>query len=135
MRWRPASTSWVDCCGARGCVPGDGRGHEGRRRGQRLCVADRALQTQGEDQRERLGTILHVLAQCVADCNTLLAPMLPHSSNAVHRVLGRTGDFMPMPQVVDVADLDDGRAYPVITGDYSATPRWGRVPVVQARRS
>jgi methionyl-tRNA synthetase len=37
---------------------------------------------------------------------------------------------MPMPQVVDVADLDDGRAYPVITGDYSATPRWGRVPVV-----
>ncbi|GAA1796675.1 methionine--tRNA ligase [Nostocoides veronense] len=84
----------------------------------------------GEDQRERLATVLHVLAQCVSDCNTLLAPMLPHSSNAVHRVLGGEGDFMPMPQVVEVTDLDDGRAYPIITGDYSATPAWGRRPVV-----
>ena len=84
----------------------------------------------GGDQRERLATVLHVLAQCVSDCNTILAPMLPHSSNAVHRVLGGEGEFMPMPTVADVTDLDDGSVYPIITGDYSATPTWGRRPVV-----
>ena len=83
----------------------------------------------GEDQRERLGTVLHVLAQCVSDCNTLLAPMLPHSANAVDAVLGGTGDFMPMPRVEEVADLDDGSPYPIITGDYAATPPWARRPV------
>ncbi|HRC41075.1 methionine--tRNA ligase [Nostocoides sp.] len=81
------------------------------------------------EQRERLGTVLHVLAQCVSDCNTLLAPMLPHSANAVHAVLGGEGTFMPMPHVEQVNDLDDGRPYPIITGDYRDTPRWERTPV------
>ncbi len=80
----------------------------------------------GEEQRERLGTILNVLAQCVIDCNTMLSPMLPHSSSAVHRVMGGTGEFQPLPRVDDVADLDGGPGYPIITGDYSATPSWGR---------
>ena len=39
-------------------------------------------------QRERLGTVLHVAAQCVSDCNTLLSPFLPHAANKVHTVLG-----------------------------------------------
>lgn len=47
----------------------------------------------------------------------------------MHAVLGGTGTFMPMPQVLDVVDLDDARPYPIITGEYSATPRWGRTPV------
>ena len=38
-----------------------------------------------EAQRERLGTVLHVAAQCVSDCNTLLSPFLPHAANKVHR--------------------------------------------------
>jgi methionyl-tRNA synthetase len=80
-------------------------------------------------QRERLGTVLHVAAQCVADCNTLLAPFLPHSANAVHRTLGGSGEFMPLPRVVETTDLDDGHPYPIITGDYSATPRWEPTPV------
>ncbi|MBK6885827.1 MAG: methionine--tRNA ligase [Tetrasphaera sp.] len=84
----------------------------------------------GDDQRERLGTILNVLAQCVLDCNTLLSPMLPHSSSAVHRVMGGTGDFQPLPRVDTVDDLDGGAAYPIITGDYAATPTWGRHDVV-----
>jgi methionyl-tRNA synthetase len=81
------------------------------------------------DQRERLGTILHVAAQAVSDCNTLLAPFLPHSANRVHTVLGGEGEFMPMPRIEDVEDLDGGTGYPIITGDYSATPAWGRLPV------
>ncbi|XVX19544.1 methionine--tRNA ligase [Actinomycetota bacterium] len=93
-------------------------------------VTDTApFKLKGEDQRERLGTVLHVLAQCVSDLNTILAPFLPHSSNAVHATFGGQGQFMPMPRIEEVTDLDDGRAYPVITGDYSATPRWESRPV------
>src|ERR671920_320543 len=55
-----------------------------------------------ESQRERLATVLHVAVQCVSDCNTLLAPFLPHAANRVHRVLGGEGEFMPMPRVEDV---------------------------------
>ena len=85
-------------------------------------------------QAERLATVLHTLAQCVSDCNTMLSPFLPHASNKVHRVFGGEGDFTPMPRIDMVTDLDEGAGpirseYPVITGDYSATPRWGSRPV------
>ena len=88
-----------------------------------------------ESQRERLGTVLHVAAQCVLDCNTLLAPFLPHSSNAVWAAYGGKGEFMPMPRIEHVDDLDpdDGAGlglYPIITGEYSDTPAWERRPVV-----
>ena len=83
-----------------------------------------------DSQRDRLATILHVTAQAVSDCNTLLAPFLPHSANAVHRVLGGDGEFVPMPRIDEVDDLDGGAAYPIITGDYTATPSWGRRRVV-----
>ncbi|MFV0464232.1 MAG: methionine--tRNA ligase [Nostocoides sp.] len=83
----------------------------------------------GAGERERLATILHTLVQCVADLNTVLAPFLPHASNRVHAVLGGTGDFMPMPHVVQVTDLDNGHPYPVITGAYADTPPWASVPV------
>ena len=46
-----------------------------------------------ESQRERLATVLHVAVQCVSDCNTLLAPFLPHAANKVHRVLGGEGEL------------------------------------------
>ncbi|WP_082220991.1 methionine--tRNA ligase [Luteipulveratus halotolerans] len=82
-----------------------------------------------DDEQERLATILHTLAQLVTDLNTILAPFLPHASNRVHAVLGGEGEFTPMPRVEQVTDLDNGRAYPIITGDYSATPRWERRPV------
>src|SRR5665648_876345 len=81
------------------------------------------------EERPRLATILHVAAQAVWDCNTMLAPFLPHSANAVNATLGGSGDFMPMPRVDEVADLDDGHPYPIIIGDYSATPRWASTPV------
>jgi methionyl-tRNA synthetase len=79
---------------------------------------------------ERMRTVLHVAAQLVSDCNTLLSPFLPHSSNAVHAALGGTGTFQPMPEIREVEDLDGGPPYPVITGDYSDAPPWEPVPVV-----
>ncbi len=78
--------------------------------------------------------MLHVAAQCVQDCNTLLSPFLPHAANRVHAVLGGSGELMPMPRIEQVTELDPGdgaglATYPVITGDYSATPRLAsRVP-------
>jgi methionyl-tRNA synthetase len=84
----------------------------------------------GEDQRGRLGTVLHVAAQAVTDCNTLLSPFLPHSANQVDRVLGGAGDVQPMPRIEEVDDLDGGNGYPIITGDYSAVTPWQRRPLV-----
>jgi methionyl-tRNA synthetase len=84
----------------------------------------------GEDERDRLATVLHVTLQAVADCNLMLAPFLPHGANAIDRVLGGAGDVAPMPQVREVEDLDGGPGYPVITGDYSGAPAWARRPVV-----
>ncbi|MGA8978945.1 MAG: methionine--tRNA ligase [Pedococcus sp.] len=86
----------------------------------------------GEDQRERLATVLHTLVQCVSDLNTVMSPFLPSSSNAVHLAIGGEGEFMPMPAVREVPGLDagdEGRSYPVVTGEYTATPRWESRPV------
>ncbi|MGN6753367.1 MAG: methionine--tRNA ligase [Intrasporangium sp.] len=94
-------------------------------------VADtEPFKLKGEDERERLGTVLHVLAQAVTDLNTMTAPFLPHGANRVHRVMGGEGDFTPMPRLDEVTDLDNGKPYPVITGDYSGTPAWESRPVV-----
>ncbi|MFC7404856.1 methionine--tRNA ligase [Georgenia alba] len=85
-----------------------------------------------KDDPERLGTVLHVAAQCVADLNLVLAPFLPFSANAVDRVLGGPGDVAPMPRLEEVEDLDGGAPYPIITGDYGdgAFPAWGRRAIV-----
>jgi methionyl-tRNA synthetase len=88
-----------------------------------------------DSQRERLATVLHVAAQCVLDCNTILAPFLPHASNKVWATFGGEGEFMPMPVTEHVQELDpeDGaglETYPVITGEYSTTPAWESRPVV-----
>jgi methionyl-tRNA synthetase len=88
-----------------------------------------------EAQRERLATVLHVAAQCVLDCNTILAPFLPFSANAVWATFGGEGEFMPMPRIDHVEDLDPDNGaglhvYPIITGDYSGTPAWESRPVV-----
>ena len=100
----------------------------------RYLTATEPYKMKGEDQRDRLATVLHVAAQCVLDCNVLLAPFLPHSSNKVWTTFGGEGEFMPMPRIEHVQDLDpdDGAGidtYPIITGEYSGTPRWERRPV------
>jgi methionyl-tRNA synthetase len=93
-------------------------------------VTDQApFKLKADDERERLGTILHVIAQAVSDCNTMLSPFLPHSCNQVHVVMGGQGDIAPMPHIEEVDDLDGGEGYPIITGDYTGAPRWERHPV------
>ena len=75
----------------------------------------------GDDERERLSTVLHTLVQAVSDINTLISPFLPHAANRVHAVLGGEGEFMPMPRLEVVRDLDDdSRATP---SSPASTPR------------
>ncbi|MFI1991268.1 methionine--tRNA ligase [Actinoplanes sp. NPDC020271] len=83
-----------------------------------------------ESQKERQGTILHVALQVVRDANTLLTPFLPHSAQKVHELLGGTGVHAPMPEIVEVEDLDGGPGYPVLMGDYMVGARWESVPLV-----
>jgi methionyl-tRNA synthetase len=48
----------------------------------------------------------------------------------VHEALGGTGTFLPQPEVREAEDLDGGAPYPIITGDYTAQPRWASETVV-----
>ncbi len=86
-----------------------------------------------KDDRDRLGTILHVVLQVVSDCNTLLTPFLPHSAQRVFELLGGEGVHAPMAAIVEVEDLDGGPAYPVLTGDYSEGARWTSTPIETGR--
>lgn len=101
----------------------------------RYVATTEPFKLKDESQRERLGTILHVLAQVVTDLNLMMSPFLPTSSNAIDKVLGGAGKVAPLPRIEEVVDLDvkneDGsdRTYPIITGDYRHAPTWERHPV------
>ncbi|HEX6686518.1 MAG TPA: methionine--tRNA ligase [Candidatus Limnocylindrales bacterium] len=82
-----------------------------------------------KDDPQRLGTILHTVLQAINDCNTLLTPFLPHSSQKIFNLLGGTGTHAPMPEIVEVSDLDGGPGYPILTGDYAQGARWESMPV------
>jgi methionyl-tRNA synthetase len=83
----------------------------------------------GEDERERLATVLHTVLQVISDCNTLLTPFLPHAAQKIHELLGNTGIHAPMPQIVEVSDLDGGPGYPILTGDYTTGAKWESKPI------
>lgn len=101
----------------------------------RYVATTEPFKLKDESQRERLGTILHVLAQVVTDLNLMMSPFLPTSSNAIDKVLGGAGKVAPLPRIEEVVDLDvkneDGsdRTYPIITGDYRHASTWERHPV------
>ncbi len=80
---------------------------------------------------DRMRTVLHVAAQAVDDCKTLLAPFLPHSAQRVHETFGCKGPWSDRPAVREVDDLDGGPGYPVIMlDDERGSGRWGSTPIV-----
>ncbi|MDU0348265.1 methionine--tRNA ligase [Actinomyces sp. MRS3W] len=94
---------------------------------------------EGSSAHRRLATVLHTLAQVVADLNLMLSPFLPHAANDVERVFGGDGTIAPMPRIEEVDELDpqvlpdafaSRTGYPIITGDYAAVPTWERHDVV-----
>jgi methionyl-tRNA synthetase len=84
-----------------------------------------------KDDPDRMRTVLHVAAQAVDDCKTLLTPFLPHSAQQVHETFGGTGQWSDRPQINEVDDLDGGPGYPVLMldGDRGAG-RWESTPIV-----
>src|SRR5687767_14327711 len=92
-------------------------------------LSDQAPWKLKEDPARR-DTVLHTALQAIKDCNALLTPFLPHSAQQVHELLGGTGVWSAQPQVEEVADLDDGSPYPIITGRYDeAQAGWGSAPL------
>ncbi|GGM87952.1 methionine--tRNA ligase [Dactylosporangium sucinum] len=82
-----------------------------------------------KEDKPRMATVLHVALQAVRDCNTLLTPFLPHAAQRIHELLGGEGVHAPMPEIVEVEDLDNGRTYPVLTGDYAVGAKWEPVAI------
>src|SRR3982751_5599884 len=78
-------------------------------------LSDQAPWKLKEDPARR-DTVLHTALQAIKDCNALLTPFLPHSSQKVHELLGGDGVWSVAPEIHEVTDLDDGSPYPIITG-------------------
>jgi methionyl-tRNA synthetase len=81
-----------------------------------------------ESDPERMRDILAVALQAVSDCNTLLTPFLPFSSQRVYEMLGGSGTWAHQPSLVEVSE-EGGPDYPVLTGDYSGGAVWRSVPL------
>jgi methionyl-tRNA synthetase len=93
-------------------------------------LSDEAPWKLRETDPDRMATVLHVALQAVDDCKALLTPFLPHSAQTVHELLGGQGIWAAAPQIEEVNDLDDGCAYPIITGDYTQQlATWGSTPL------
>ena len=92
-------------------------------------LSDQAPWKLKEDPARR-DTVLHTALQAVNDCNGLLTPFLPHSSQQVHELLGGTGVWSVAPEIDEVTDLDDGSPYPILTGDYDQGQAvWASTPL------
>ncbi|AIG63873.1 methionine--tRNA ligase [Corynebacterium atypicum] len=93
-------------------------------------------------QRERLASVLWTALQVVSDLNVMLTPFIPHIAQRVHETLGRSGVWAAQPRIEEVRDdipvelvgvnlPEEGKSYPVITGDYAAEQaRWERIEMV-----
>ena len=92
-------------------------------------LSDQAPWKLKEDPARR-DSVLFTALQAIKDCNGLLSPFLPHAAQQVHELLGGEGTWSVQPRIEEVTDLDDGRPYPVITGDYGTGQAvWASVPI------
>jgi methionyl-tRNA synthetase len=84
-------------------------------------LAEQAPWTLLESDRERAGTILHIVLRAVDSLKILLAPFLPFSAQRLHELLGYD-DVIAGPLEFRTIDDGDGREHVVLTGDYET---WG----------
>ena len=98
-------------------------------------LSDQAPWKLKNDDPARMAAVLHTALQVIDDVKTLLTPFLPFSSSRVHAALGGDGGWAPMPDLVEVDEptAAGSPSYGVLTGDYSATPRWESVPIPVGR--
>jgi methionyl-tRNA synthetase len=77
-----------------------------------------------ETRPERAATVLYVALRCVDSLRILFAPFLPHSSQALHELLGHDGWIAGPLEFRDVVDAD-GALHTVLTGEYASwVGRW-----------
>jgi methionyl-tRNA synthetase len=84
---------------------------------------------------DRMASVLHVALQVVDDCKTLLTPFLPSSSSRVHGLLGGSGEWAAMPDLVEVDEptAAGSPSYHVLTGSYDTGASWGSTPIEVGR--
>ena len=77
-----------------------------------------------ETDRERAATVLYVAVRCVDSRKVLFTPFLPHSSQALHELLGHEGWIAGPLEFREITDAD-GYLHTVLTGDYASwIGRW-----------
>ena len=77
-----------------------------------------------ETDRERAATVLYVAVRCVDSLKVLFTPFLPHSSQALHELLGHEGWIAGPLEFREITDAD-GYLHTVLTGDYASwIGRW-----------
>jgi len=77
-----------------------------------------------ESDRARAGTILYVALRCIDSLKILFTPFLPHSSQALHELLGYDGWIAGPLELRAVAEPEGGE-HVVLTGDYASwIGRW-----------
>jgi methionyl-tRNA synthetase len=97
-------------------------------------VSEEAPWASMADDRERAGTVLHVALRCIDNLKLLFTPFLPHSSQALHEMLGHEGAIAG-PLVFRDVEEEDGSTHTVLTGDYDRwTGSWHPQPFEAGRR-
>jgi methionyl-tRNA synthetase len=87
-------------------------------------VSDQAPWALAKTDRERAATVLHVALRAVDSLKVLFTPFLPHSSQALHELLGYDG-WLAGPLEFRFVEEDAGRTHEVLTGDYAEwSGRW-----------
>ncbi len=77
-------------------------------------VADQAPWALVKTDRDRAATVLYVALRCVDSLKTLLAPVLPFTSQVVHELLGHDGVLAGVPEIRSLEDHN------ILSGDYAS---------------
>ncbi|MGL4831105.1 MAG: methionine--tRNA ligase [Propionibacteriaceae bacterium] len=82
-----------------------------------------------KEDTDRRDTVLNTALQVVSDCNTMLTPFLPHSSQKIFEALGGEGVWAAQSEIQYVDE--GGEQYPILMGDYTkAKAVWGHHEIV-----
>jgi methionyl-tRNA synthetase len=82
-------------------------------------VSDTAPWALVKTDRERAATVLFVALRAVDSLKVVFTPFLPHTSQALHELLGYEG-WLAGPLEFRTVGEDNGRSHEVLTGDYSS---------------
>ena len=83
-------------------------------------VSDQAPWATVKEDRERAGTVLYVVLQCIDNLKLLFTPFLPFSSQALHELLGYDDALAGDAALRAGPRRATAMPYTVLTGDYTA---------------